>query len=394
MMYDFKTIVDRKDTGSLKWNEMYRYNPNLSEEVVPFSYADMEFHNPPELMEGLREWLDSAILGYAEATDSYYDSVVNYMKRHHDWKIKKEWIHLSPGVVPALYDIVRAYTKPGEGVILMRPVYYPFIRAVEISGRKMVINELKNVDGCYTIDFDDLEEKAKDESTKILLMCSPHNPVGRVWTEDELKRIGEICIRNNVLIVSDEIHFDFIFPGYKHTVFANISEEFAQNSIICTAPSKSFNLGGVMVSNIIIKNEEIRKRLSDYCYDNNGQWTLNIFAFKIGELAYTKCDEWFKALMETLTENKLFVENYIAENLPQIKVTPLEGTYLMWLDCKALGMQPDELDRFMKEKAHLFMDGGNMFGQEGNGFERLNIACPKSVLEGALERLKVAVGQL
>lgn len=393
-MYDFKTVVDRKNTGSLKWNEMYRYNPDLPDEIVPFSYADMEFRNPPELMEGLREWLDTAILGYAEATDEYYDSIVGYMQRHHNWKIEKDWIHLSPGIVPALYDVVKAYTKPGEGVILMRPVYYPFIRAVEVSGRKMVINELKNVDGRYEIDFDDLEEKAKDESTKVLLFCSPHNPVGRVWTEEELRKVGDICMRNNVLIISDEIHFDFIFPGNKHTVFATLSEELAQNCIVCTAPSKSFNLGGVMVSNIIIPNGELRQCLYDYCYDNNGQWTLNTFAFKIGELAYTRCDDWFKALMETLIENKKFVEDYIAENIPQIKVTPLEGTYLMWLDCRALEMEPDELDKFMKEKAFMFMDGGNMFGNEGNGFERLNIACPKVVLEGALDRLNNAVKSL
>ncbi len=393
-MYDFKTVVDRKNTGSLKWNEMYRYNPDLPDGIVPFSYADMEFRNPPELMEGLREWLDTAILGYAEATDDYYDSIVGYMQRHHNWKIEKDWIHLSPGIVPALYDVVKAYTKPGEGVILMRPVYYPFIRAVEVSGRKMVINELKNVDGRYEIDFDDLEEKAKDESTKVLLFCSPHNPVGRVWTEEELRKVGDICLRNNVLIISDEIHFDFIFPGNKHTVFATLSEELAQNCIVCTAPSKSFNLGGVMVSNIIIPNGELRQCLYDYCYDNNGQWTLNTFAFKIGELAYTRCDDWFKALMETLIENKKFVEDYIAENIPQIKVTPLEGTYLMWLDCRALEMEPDELDKFMKEKAFMFMDGGNMFGNEGNGFERLNIACPKVVLEGALDRLNNAVKSL
>ena len=393
-MYDFKTVVDRKNTGSLKWNEMYRYNPDLPDGIVPFSYADMEFRNPPELMEGLREWLDTAILGYAEATDDYYDSIVGYMQRHHNWKIEKDWIHLSPGIVPALYDVVKAYTKPGEGVILMRPVYYPFIRAVEVSGRKMVINELKNVDGRYEIDFDDLEEKAKDESTKVLLFCSPHTPVGRVWTEAELRKVGDICLRNNVLIISDEIHFDFIFPGNKHTVFATLSEELAQNCIVCTAPSKSFNLGGVMVSNIIIPNGELRQCLYDYCYDNNGQWTLNTFAFKIGELAYTRCDDWFKALMETLIENKKFVEDYIAENIPQIKVTPLEGTYLMWLDCRALEMEPDELDKFMKEKAFMFMDGGNMFGNEGNGFERLNIACPKVVLEGALDRLNNAVKSL
>lgn len=393
-MYDFKTVVDRKNTGSLKWNEMYRYNPDLPDGIVPFSYADMEFRNPPELMEGLREWLDTAILGYAEATDDYYDSIVGYMQRHHNWKIEKDWIHLSPGIVPALYDVVKAYTKPGEGVILMRPVYYPFIRAVEVSGRKMVINELKNVDGRYEIDFDDLEEKAKDESTKVLLFCSPHNPVGRVWTEEELRKVGDICLRNNVLIISDEIHFDFIFPGNKHTVFATLSEELAQNCIVCTAPSKSFNLGGVMVSNIIIPNGELRQCLYDYCYDNNGQWTLNTFAFKIGELAYTRCDDWFKALMETLIENKKIVEDYIAENIPQIKVTPLEGTYLMWLDCRALEMEPDELDKFMKEKAFMFMDGGNMFGNEGNGFERLNIACPKVVLEGALDRLNNAVKSL
>ena len=393
-MYNFGSVLNRRDSGSLKWNEMDRYTPNLPQEVVPFSYADMEFNNPPEMMEGLKTWLDTAVLGYAEITDSYYDAVIQFMARKHQWKIEKEWLVLSPGIVPALYDIVKAFTEPGDSVMLMSPVYYPFTRSIIASKRKLVSTSLINTEGYYTIDFEDMERKIKESEVKVFLLCSPHNPVGRVWTKEELSRMGEICVQNGVLIVSDEIHFDFICDGYKHTVFSTISDVFAEDSIICTAPSKSFNLGGVQVSNIIIKNKEIRDRYADYCYDNNGQWTLNIFAFKIGELAYTKCDAWFDELHKTLEENKKIVEEYIRKELPMIKVTPLEGTYLMWLDCRKFNMSSQELDEFFKKKAMIFTDGGDMFGEEGNGFERLNIACAKQSLYAALERLRKAVEKL
>jgi Bifunctional PLP-dependent enzyme with beta-cystathionase and maltose regulon repressor activities len=392
MKYDFETLISRKNVGSSKWNLMQKINKDIGDNIVPFSVADMEFKSPPQISEGLKKYIDSSVLGYTQPTEEYYNAICSWMERRHNWKIKKEWIIEFPGVVPALFTIVRVLTEENDGVLIMTPVYYPFYKAIEKNKRNVVSTELVLLNDHYEINFEDLEEKAKLESTKLLILCSPHNPVGRVWTEEELKKIGRICIDNNVLIVSDEIHFDLIMPGFKHTVYANISEEFANNCVICTAPSKTFNLAGLQGSNIIIPNKTIRyKVIHEYRKTYGGYSVLNIFGYKACEIAYNECEEWLEELIKVLEENKKLVENFMEKNLPEIKIINLEGTYLQWLDFRGLEKDYLALEKFMQVEAQLFLDEGYIFGTEGQGFERINIACPKKVLEEALYRLLEAV---
>ncbi len=393
MKYNFETAPDRRGTGAFKWNSMYEAKPDVSDGVIPFSVADMEFQNPQPLLDGMAKYVSQAVYGYTGPTHAYYESVINYMKRRHNWEIQKDWIITTPGVVPALNELVKAFSEPGDGVIITRPVYYPFSMAIENSGRKLVNVSLINRNGHYEMDFEGLEEAAKDPSTKLMILCSPHNPVGRVWTEEELRKLASICNSNGVMILSDEIHFDFVFPGHKHTVLATLSEEIQQNNIFCTAPSKTFNLGGVQVSNIIIPNPKLREQYNEY-RKSMGMLALNMFAYKVGELVYNACGDWFEELMQVLDTNRKLVEQYIATYLPQIKVIPLEGTYLQWLDCRALGMSGKELETFMQQKAELFFDEGYIFGEEGDGFERWNLACPTKYIQEGLERLRKAVEAL
>lgn len=391
MKYDFETVVSRKNVGASKWNLMKKVNPDVTDNIVPFSVADMEFKNPPQIAEGLKKYIDSSILGYTEATEGYYKAVCNWMERRHEWKIKKEWITEFSGVVPALYIIIRALTEKEDNVLVMTPVYYPFYKAIESNDRKVVKNELIFCKDHYEIDFEDLEKKAKLEETKLLILCNPHNPVGRVWNEDELKKIGRICIDNDVLIISDEIHFDLVMPGNKHTIFANISEEFAEHSVICTAPSKTFNLAGLQTSNIITPNKKIRNKIVGERTVSIGNSGLNIFGYKACEIAYNECEDWLDELIKVLYENKKLVEDFMKTKLPEIKVINLEGTYLQWLDFRELENDHKALEKFMHIEAQFFLDEGYIFGDEGQGFERINLACPTKVLKDALDRLLEAV---
>lgn len=390
MRYDFETLVNRTDTGSEKWNMMRADMPDVPEHIVPFSVADMEFKPAPELLEGLKKYLDEAILGYTGATDRYYDAIIRFMERRHGFSPKKEWIVESPGIVPALVKMVEAFTKPQDSVLILRPVYYPFTRAVEQNGRNLVVSELLVKDNRYEIDFEDLEKKASREDVKLLIFCSPHNPVGRVWTKEELLKVCDICLKNHVFMISDEIHFDLIMPGYAHTSVGNLEEKYLQNCAICTAPTKTFNIAGLQVSNLIIPNEEYRDKINAA----KGYEALNIMSYKACELAYNECEAWLDELIVYIDNNRKMVEKFIAERLPMIKVFPLEGTYLMWLDFSALGMEAEELERFMKEKALWFTDEGYIFGDNGRDYERIVIACPSHVLKEALERLERAVKEL
>lgn len=389
MKYDFETLVNRYNVGSFKYEQMLGWNPNVSHDVVPFSVADMELKNAPEIVEGLKNYIDTNILGYTQPTESYLNAVCGWMKKRHNWDIKPEWIIGSAGVVGAFYSAIKALSGPGDGVIIMTPTYYPFYSAIELNGRKVVKNPLINTGDTYVIDYEDLEKKAKDPVNKILLFSSPHNPVGRVWKKEELEKIAEICLRNDVLIISDEIHFDLIMPKYEHTVFAKISEEVANNLIVCTAPSKTFNLAGMQTSNIIIQNKKIRELYFNEV-SSNGFFVLNILGYKACEIAYTECEEWLNQLIELVYHNHLELKKYIEENIPKIKVYDLEGTYLQWMDFNALEMDKYELERLMHMEAKVFFDEGYVFGEEGNGFERMNIACPTEIMMAALERLKEA----
>ena len=387
MKYDFTTVANRRNVSAGKWELMLSKNPNAAEGVVPFSVADMEFHNAPELVKGLAEYVKLPIYGYTNPSEKYFSSVINYMKEYHNWEIQKEWICPTSGVVGALNDLVRVLTNPGDGVVIMRPVYYPFSWAIEKNQRTLVNVSLINNDGKYEIDFEAFDKATQPETVKMFILCSPHNPIGRVWTKDELQKMADICVKNDIIIVSDEIHFDFIMNGYEHTVLSTLSEEISNRTIVCTAPSKTFNLGGVKVSNIIIPNEEYRNKYKAVTH------SLNTFAYKTCEIVYTECREWFEELMVVLHENKKLVEDYIHEHLPMIKVYPLEGTYLMWLDCRALGLSNEQLEELMLSH-DLYLDEGYLFGEEGSGFERWNIACPKQEVLAGLERFRKAIETL
>ncbi|MBO5934573.1 MAG: PatB family C-S lyase [Clostridia bacterium] len=386
MKYDFTSIPDRRNCGSNKWNGA----KNASPEFVPLSVADMEFYPAPQIVEAIKKTAETQVLGYTSPTGEYFDAVISWMKRRHDFDVKKEWIINTPGVVDALAILIQASTKPGDGVIILTPVYYPFDMAVLAKSRKIVYSELIEKDGRYEIDYADLEKKCKNASA--LLFCNPHNPVGRVWSEDELKKVAEICCRNDVFIIDDEIHHDLIMPGYEHTVMAKVGDFVLDNIAVCTAPSKTFNLAGLQCSNIIIPDSKMRAKATA-CSLFNMQMGLNIFAYPACIAAYNECEDWLEELLDVVHENAVLVENFMAENFPEIRVYPLEGTYLQWLDMRKLGMTHVELRR-MLEKAGLYLDNGEMFGPLGRGFQRINLACAKITIEKALERFKKAVEEV
>ncbi|ARK22015.1 pyridoxal phosphate-dependent aminotransferase [Sporosarcina sp. P26b] len=390
MKYDFTTRINRKNAGSLKWNQMYEWNPDVSEEVIPLSVADMELKNPPEVIEGLKEYLDEAVLGYTGPTDGFLNAVVNWQKKRHNWEIKKEWIVNTAGVLPAFYTAIRAYTNVGDGVIIFRPVYYPFGAAIDDNKRTEVNVPLLYQDGEYTIDFEAFEKAAADPKNKILIFCSPHNPVGRVWKRDELEKVAEIAVKHSLYVISDEIWYDFVMPGYTHTVLATVNEKLNDLLITCTAPSKSFNLAGMMNSSTIISNEELREKFRHELGIVRGD-LVGILGYKACELAYTKSEAWLDELLKLLDVNQRLVHEYFKENFPQIKAPLVEGTYLQWLDFRELDMTNEELEEFLHMEAEFFTDEGYVFGEEGNGFERINIALPTDALEEALHRLGKAL---
>lgn len=388
--YDFEKLINRKNTGSGKWNQMYEINPDVAEDIVPLSVADMEFKTAPEIVEGLKRFLDESVLGYTSATDDYYKSVIGWMERRHGFSPNKEWFIEMPGVVPALKHMVSALTRPGDSVLIMTPVYYPFRSVAEAQGRNIIETELIAEGNTYKIDFEDFEAKARREDVKLFILCSPHNPIGRVWTKQELELLCHLCYENDVFVISDEIHFDLIMPGYKHVSLGTFEEKYLENCAICTAPSKTFNLAGLQTANIFISNKDIRERVSK----EKGFGTLNAVGYKACELAYNCCEDWLEQAIEVIDGNRKYIGEFMARNIPRIKVFEMQATYLMWLDFNALGMDYKELEKFMQYKAQLFLDEGYIFGKGGYGFERINIACPKWVIEGAMERLLKAVNSL
>ena len=390
MKYDFETVVPRKNVGSSKWDGMLNKNPDLPEDIIPFSVADMEFLNAPEISNGLQEYIGTYPLGYVFPTEDYVNSVVGWMKRRHNWDVKPEWLLNTAGVVSAFYTAVKAFTNVGDGVMIMTPVYYPFYSAISLNDRTMVETKLIRNGSRYEIDFDDFEKKAADPNTKLLLLCSPHNPCSRIWTKEELERMGQICIKHDVFIVSDEIHFDLVMPGYHHTVFASISDELADHCMVCTAPSKTFNLAGLETSNIFIPNAERRARYLKEQRTINHKPRCNAIGYKACELAYTYGDKWLDEAINVIAENKRIIEEFFAKEFPQIKLIDFEATYLLWMDWNGLGLDYKELERINENEAYLFFDEGYLFGEQGQGFERWNLACPTSYVKAALERMKKA----
>lgn len=403
MKHPFDAEVDRRGTNSLKWEFIQQGEDLLHWEhtdrffgenrILPMWVADMDFRCPEPVVKALIARAQEGIYGYTAPTDAFYQSVVSWMARRHGWEIAPQWICITPGVVPALNMLVRTFISPGDRVLIQPPVYYPFYNAIENNGGEVVTNPLVYESGRYRMDFADFEEKAKDPRVKMVILCSPHNPVGRVWTRDELLRFGEICIENNVLVVSDEIHGDLIYKGHAFTPFAKISRDFAQHSIICTAPSKTFNMAGLQTSCIIIPNDDLRPRFGKIL-QADGLVLAGSFGIVALQAAYDHGEEWLEQALSYLQANLEYLEAYVAEHIPQMSVIRPEGTYLVWLDCRRLGLDKLGLTRLMMEVARVYLDEGTIFGPEGEGFERINIACPRSILDEALDRIRNAIAGL
>ena len=381
MKYDFDTIVLRRGTNSYKWDTPKEKN------VLPMWVADMDFRTAPAIVEALQRRVAHGIFGYTKVPETYYDAVVRWFESRHRWQIDTRWIIYTSGVVPALSAIIKALTAPGDKVIVQTPAYNCFYSSIRNDGCFLSANNLAYRDGRYTIDFDDLEAKAADPKAKLLLLCNPHNPVGRVWTPEELRRIGDICLRRDILVVADEIHCELVMPGFRYTPFASLSEEFARRSVTCASPSKAFNLAGVQVANIFAADAGLRERIAR-SLEINETGMISPFAIEALTAAYTDGAEWLDALNGYLWENYLFLRDYFARHLPQFPVLPLEGTYLVWADCRAAGLSSDTLTRRLLDEGRLHVNSGSMYGAAGEGFIRLNIACPRKLLAEGLDRLK------
>lgn len=386
-MYDYSTILDRTNVGSVKWDELKEYNLE-GRGIVPLSNAEMEFPNAPEIQEGLKQFIDNTVLSYFHPTQSFFDAVKDWFGRRHGLMMTDADILPNHNIHVATSLVVAAFTEPGDGVLLMEPVWPGFFGGITNQSRKLVSSDLINVDGRYEIDYEDFENKARDPKNKILLFCSPHNPTGRVWTREELLRVADICRRNNVLMVVDELHCDIIMPGYKHIPMASLSEDIRQNSVTFVGCSKAFNIAGLDTSAIIIYNEELRKK---YIKTRNA-WGLvrpNMLGVKAMELALQKGEAWLDGAVKVIAQNADYVESYIRENMPLITCTHLEGTYLMWLDMRRLNLDMHEMEISLMRDAKLFMDDGYFFGDggSGNGFERMNIAVPSQVIVDAMNRM-------
>lgn len=380
MTYNFDEVINRYGTGSIKFSPEFRNKPS---DVLPMWVADMDFKAPPCVLEELHRRVEHGIFGYSEAGEEYFDTLKQWFQTRHNWTVEQNSLTLTFGIVNAVYLAVRALTSEGDGVIIQQPVYYPFEGAVSDNRRKVLNNGLIYENGRYAMDLNDFEEKAK--LAKVFILCNPHNPVGRVWTRDELKAVGDICVRYGVIVISDEIHQDFIFAPSKHTVFADISPEFADITITCTAPSKTFNLAGLTLSNIFIDNKEIRRKFRRE-YEAAGLSQPSLLGFAACQAAYSGGVEWLEQLVKYLAGNLEFTRDFLVNNVPSVKLIEPEGTYLLWFDFRELNVP--NLDDFILNKAKLWLDGGTMFGASGKGFQRLNMACPRSTLEDALLRIK------
>ena len=389
MKYNFDEVIDRKNTDSMKWSASYLEQHFGSADCVPLWVADMDFRTAQPVIDAVTERAGHGIYGYALAGDEFYEAVIKWQKRRNGWEVKKEWIVFSPGVVPALWHIVRTFCSPGEKVILQSPVYYPFYKVIEDNGCQVINNRLINNGGRYEMNFEELERQAEDSSVKMMILCSPHNPVGRVWTKEELRRVSEICFANDVLLVSDEIHSDLVFRPNVHTPAASLSEELMMNTITCMAPSKTFNLAGVQVSDVIVPDRRLRRKLAGSL--KSAGVMPNVFRLAAQTAAYNEGEEWLEQLLEYLAGNLDFMENFITSELPEVKFRRPEGTYLAWLDFSGYGFTTEELQNRMKNKAGVALDDGYIFGDGGEPCQRINFACPRSVLIKAMERLRKGV---
>lgn len=384
MKYNFDEIIPRRGTNSYKWDSAG------DADILPMWVADMDFRTAPPVVEALRKRAEHGIFGYVRVPDAYYAAVTNWFARRHDWQIEKEWIIYTTGVVPALSAVIKALTIPGDKVMVQTPVYNCFFSSIRNNGCGMITNPLIYRNGTYQIDFADLEQKAADPSVKVLLLCNPHNPAGRVWTKQELTRIGDICIRNNVWVIADEIHCELVFPGHTYIPFASISQEFLMHSVTCTSPSKAFNLAGLQIANIISADTDIRIKI-DKAINVNEVCDVNPFGVEALMAAYNDSEEWLEELKQYLFANYNYLRAYFAECLPKFPVSMLEGTYLVWVDCSVLNQSSDKIVKTLLEKEKLWVNEGGLYGEAGEGFIRINIACPRQQLIEGLNRLRRAL---
>ncbi len=385
---DFDTVVDRKNTHCLKYD--FAKKRNMPEDLLPLWVADMDFKVSSYIQEALLQQVEHGIFGYSEVQEEYFKALRNWMKSRHRWDIESDWLIKTPGVVFALAMAVKAFTREGDGVLIQQPVYYPFSEVIVDNGRKIVSNTLKQDEmGKYQIDFEDLEEKIVRENIQLFFLCNPHNPVGRVWSREELEHLGDICYRHHVIVVSDEIHGDFVFKG-RHHVFASLKEEYKEICIVATSPSKTFNMAGLQVSNIFIPNPELRRRFQKQV-DAAGYSQLNVMGLVAAKAAYENGGEWYEGMREYIRENIVYAKQFIEERMPGVRLVENEGTYLLWLDFRDLRLSESELETLIVKKAKLWLDSGRIFGDAGKGFQRINVACPRKTLTEALTRLEHAV---
>ena len=390
MKYDFDKIIDRTGTESLKW--VYPRKVLKVEDAIPMWVADMDFEAPPAVVEAIRNRAAHGVYGYPLIPPSFWQAAIGWLKRRHGWEIRKDWMAKTPGIVPALNYSVRAFTKPGDGVIIQTPVYFPFYHAVENNGRRVVRNALRFDGRRYTMDLEDLERKL-DEGSRMLILCSPHNPVGRVWTRDELEALGRLAKERDLVVVSDEIHADLVYSGHRHHVLAALSSDLADRTVTCIAPSKTFNIPGLSTAVVIASNPKLLGAFKDET-ERAGFELGQVFGIIGFEAAYSQGDDWLDELLPYLEANVDFMEKFLEAQIPAIRLVRPEGTYLALLDCRGLGLEPAALNDFFLNKARVYFSDGVLFGEEAAGFVRINFGCPRALLVEALERIERAVKNL
>lgn len=378
MKYDFDKTIDRRATNSYKWD-------SAPEGVLPMWVADMDFRTAPAIIDALQKRVAHGIFGYTRVPDAYYDAVTSWFSRRHGWDIDREWIIYTSGVVPAVSAVIKALTVPGDKVIVQTPVYNCFFSSIRNNGCEIVSNPLRRTADTYEMDFDALERCAADPRAKVMLLCNPHNPAGRVWTPDELTRLGNICLRNGVTVVSDEIHCELVYKGFKYTPFASLSDAFLHRSVTCVSPSKAFNIAGLQIANIVAFDNDLRSRI-DKAININEVCDVNPFGVAATIAAYNEGEEWLNQLVDYLHGNYEAMAEFCRRELPEFPITRLEGTYLVWMDCSSLGMPSDALEHALLDDARLWLNAGTMYGAEGEGYMRWNIACPRSVMLDGLNR--------
>ena len=382
---NFDEIINRRGTDCLKYD--FAVRRGMPEDVLPLWVADMDFKTTSYVEDAVIERTKHGIFGYSESGEEYFKEVAGWMRRHHNWEIRPEWLIKTPGVVFALAMAVKAFTEKGDSVLIQQPVYYPFSEVIRDNGRVVVSNDLYlGEDNRYHIDLADFEKKIVEYHVKLFLLCSPHNPTGRVFTKEELTAMGDLCVKHGVKVVSDEIHNDFVFQG-EHTVFASVKKEYEEISVICTSPSKTFNLASMLISNIFIPNRELRQRFR-HEVDAAGISQLSVLGLVAAKAAYGQGDKWYEQMMSYVGENIRYVKEYVKENLPGVTVIDGEGPFLLWLDFRGCGLGPEELDHRIIYEAKLWLDSGKIFGGTGAGFQRINVAAPRAILTECLERIR------